>query len=214
MCFVTANGTFSIVQSGLATADSMERSQSGSAIVYVSSISQHCYGTHHGAPMTDTSSFGLAMGICIIAVHLDVRPFLCSTILSATAPCVRSLPDAVTLQSLLCSMATSLVRLGNPRYCCSFLGMLICDVPVSITVWAWGKCSQQSLTCPYKRNTSSVRVLASIRHDPPHTSVLPLCPSAPRRCWTLYLCFALCSRISSGRLPSSYLAPLLATQYR
>lgn len=71
-------------------------------------------------------------------------PFLCSTILSATAPCERSLPDAVTLQSLLCSMATSLVRLGNPRYCCSFLGMLICDVPVSITVWALGKCSQQS----------------------------------------------------------------------
>lgn len=80
MCFVTANGTFSIVQSGLATADSMEGSQSGSAIVYVSSISQHCYGTHHGAPMTDTSSFGLAMGICIIAVHLmcvhsSVPPF-------------------------------------------------------------------------------------------------------------------------------------------
>ena len=82
----------------------MEGSQSGSAIVYYSSIGQHCYGTHHGAPMTDTSSFGLAMGICIIAVHLDVRPFLCSTILSATAPCEHTLPDAVTLQSLLCSM--------------------------------------------------------------------------------------------------------------
>lgn len=136
MCFVTEDGTFSINQSGLAPTDSMEGSQSGSAIVYDSSIGQHCYGTHHGAPMTDTSSFGLAMGICIIAVHLDVRPFLCSTILSATAPCVRSLPDAVTLQPLLCSKATSLVRLGNPRYCCSFLGMLICDVPVSITVWA------------------------------------------------------------------------------
>lgn len=51
----------------------MEGSQSGSAIVYYSSIGQHCYGTHHGAPMTDTSSFGLAMGICIIAVHLDVQ---------------------------------------------------------------------------------------------------------------------------------------------
>lgn len=110
--------------------------------------------------------------------------------------------------------AISLVRLGSPRYCRSFSGMLICDMPVSITVLARGKCSQQSLTCPYKRNTSSVRVLAPISYDPPHTSVLPLCPSAPRRCWTLYLCFALCSRISSGRLPSSYLAPLLATQYR
>ena len=82
----------------------MEGSQSGSAIVYYSSIGQHCYGAHHGAPMTDTSSFGLAMGICIIAVHLDVRPFLCSTILSATTPCVHTLPDAVTFQSLLCSM--------------------------------------------------------------------------------------------------------------
>ena len=82
----------------------MEGSQSGSAIVYYSSIGQHCYGTHHVAPMTDTSSFGLAMGICIIAVHLDVRPFLCSTIFSATTPCVHTLPDAVTLQSLLCSM--------------------------------------------------------------------------------------------------------------
>ena len=51
----------------------MEGSQSGSAIVYRSSIGQHCYGTHHGAPMTDISSFGLAMGICIIAVHLDVQ---------------------------------------------------------------------------------------------------------------------------------------------
>ena len=164
MCFVTEDGKFSIDQSGLAPTDTMEGSQSGSAIVYDSSIGQHCYGTHHRAPMTDTSSFGLAMGICIIAVHLDVRPFLCSTILSATAPCVRSLPDAVTLQSLLCSMATSLVRLGNPRYCCSFLGMLICDVPVSITMLARGKCSQQS-SCPYKRNTSSVRVLAPISHD-------------------------------------------------
>ena len=46
-------------------------------------------------------------------------------------------------------------------------------------------------------NTSSVRVLALISYDPPHTSVLPLCPSAPRRCWTLYLCFAL-SDISQG----------------
>lgn len=73
MCFVTEDGTFSIDQSGLAPTDSMEGSQSGSAIVYCSSISQHCYGTHHGAPMTDTSSFGLAMGICIIAGHLDVQ---------------------------------------------------------------------------------------------------------------------------------------------
>jgi len=73
MCFVTEDGTFSINQSGLAPTVSMEGSQSGSAIVYCSSIGQHCYGTHHGAPMTDTSSFGLAMGICIIAVHLDVQ---------------------------------------------------------------------------------------------------------------------------------------------
>ena len=61
--------------------------------------------------------------------------------------------------------AISLVRLGSPRYCRSFSGMLICDVPVSITVLARGKCSQQSLTCPYKRNTSSVRVLAPISYD-------------------------------------------------
>ena len=48
--------------------------------------------------------------------------------------------------------AISLVRLGSPRYCRSSSGMLICDVPVSITVLAWGKCSHQSLAYPYKRN--------------------------------------------------------------
>ena len=61
MCFVTEDGTFSIDQSGLAPTDTMEGSQSGSAIVYVSSISQHCYGTHHGALMNNVSSFGLTI---------------------------------------------------------------------------------------------------------------------------------------------------------
>lgn len=58
--------------------------------------------------------------------------------------------------------AISLVRLGSPRYCLSSSGMLICDVPVSITVLARDKCSPQSLTCPYNMNVSSVRVLAPI----------------------------------------------------
>ena len=52
------------------TSDFMEGSLNGSAIVYFSSIGQHGCCTHHGAPMTDTSS-RLAMGSCWIAVHLD-----------------------------------------------------------------------------------------------------------------------------------------------
>lgn len=73
--------------------------------------------------MTDTSSFGLAMGICIIAVHLDVRPFLCATILSAATPCELSLPDAVTLQSLLCSMCYLVGQIGKS----SLLPLLLGD---------------------------------------------------------------------------------------
>lgn len=159
---------------------------------------------------------GLPWVSALLLSILMCSPFLCSTILSATTPCERSLPDAVTLQSLLCSMCFLVGQIGKS----SLLPLLLGDADLRCAckhhrhVWARGKCSQQSLTCPYKRNTSSVRVLAPISYCPPHTSVLPLCPSAPRRCWTLYLCFALCSRISSGRLPSSYLAPFLATQYR
>lgn len=165
-------------------------------------------------------------------------PFLCSTILSATTPCVHTLPDAVTLQSLLCSMCYLVGQIGKS----SLLPLLLGDADlrcackhhcvgsgqmqsaiIGLSISSELQCKSNAMKLasiaevPPVVNTvnvSSVRVLALISYVPPHTSVLPLCPSAPRRCWTLYLCFALCSRISSGRLPSSYLAPLLATQHR
>ena len=95
-----------------------------------------------------------------MCVHSSVPPFF-QLLLHA---CIH-FPMQSRFSHCFAPCAISLVRLGSPRYCRSSSGMLICDVPVSITVLARGKCSQQSLTCPYKRNTSSVRVLAPISHD-------------------------------------------------
>lgn len=165
MCFVTEDGTFSIDHSGLAPTDSMEGSQSGSAIVYVSSISQHCYGTHHGAPMTDTSSFGLAMGICIIAVHLDVQSiplfhhsFSYRSMHAFTSRCSHASVTALLHGYLVGQIGKSsllLLLLGDADLRCACKHHRV----------GTDKCSQQSLTCPYKQNVSSVRVLAPISRD-------------------------------------------------
>ena len=188
----------------------MEGSLSGRAIVYFSSIGQHGCCTHHGAPMTDTSS-RLAMGSCWIAVHLD-------GLIHSSVPPFFQLPLHASIHFLMqsrfsccfCSMCYLVGRIRNPRCWRSSSGMLIIVVPVSITVWAWANAVCNHWLDHISR--TSVRVLAP-SVTPPHTFVPPPSPSAPRRCWTLYLYFALCSSFSFGRLPS-YLAPLLATQYR
>ena len=102
--------------------------KSGSAIVYFSSISQHCYGTLHGALMTDASSFGLAMMVadycyprCVLSVPLSHHSF-----------CYRSLRIELPTQSRfgfrIAHLCCLVVQFGKSSLLLLLSGMLICDV--------------------------------------------------------------------------------------
>ena len=164
-------------------------------------IMEHLWLIHlPGLPWVAAGLLSILMGISIPLCH---HSFSCHSMRAFTSWCSHDLASAL-LHGLSrwadwkSSLLTLLPR--DADLCCACKHHCV----------GLGKCSLQSLTCHISR--TSVRVLApSVTH--PHTFVPPPRPTAPRRCWTLYLYFALCSSFSFGRL-SSYLAPLLATQYR